>query len=113
MSIEQAIAEIMAARQTFRVGDRVRVRLNGECQAPWTSTVPGHDDAEDGMVGRVVHMPSHLRTNPDVESHSVGVAFDGPGIVIDGAWWWGSAYAPEELELLPQAPDARRQDQEA
>ncbi len=89
----------------FREGDRVRVRLSGECRARFTGIrgdTWGHSAIEDGAVG-IVGIDPFFR-NPTTPSHAIKVLFDPP--LIDWPNWvrlHGMGYAPSELELLEAA----------
>jgi len=89
---------------TFAVGDRIRVRVSLECRVEWlTNFPPGHPIEEDGVCGTVVSMPAQYVQEPWVRSHPYAVAFDAPGIRVNGEWWWGGMFAAVELEPLTAA----------
>lgn len=107
---------------TFKVGDRVRVRLSGECRqspAPGCLSdqrgVPLHMDVDDGLTGVIVsdetvfeHQDSFVATWMASASlnyyrsigHPYNVLFDEPYVSgVDIA-----AYAAIELEPLTEEP---------
>lgn len=89
----------------FEVGDRVRIRLSGECKKQWPpgwrhATVTGHVPEFDGVRGWI----DRVRQGDD---HPIGVMFDRdvacslcPSPAIGG--WFAAA----ELIPLIEAPDA-------
>ncbi len=97
----QMLAERVAALQ---VGDRVRIRLSGECRLtpdPGTvhaqSEVSGHDPREDGRTGFVKEID--VNNSLGVQGHPYGVFWDtlmecGP-YFVRGDW-----YAAVELEKI-------------
>lgn len=74
----------------LRVGDRVRVRLSGECHI-------GHPDDFDGLVGELLAIFPNSRL-----AHPYNVALDGPG------WTGGGSFARAELQRLDAAATAPR-----
>lgn len=90
----------------FVAGDRVRVRLSGECRATWMSyslitnlpTGPkAHHPLEEGRTGKVLRRPfGHPAQRED---HPHFVWYDDPMSTGEGLMVGGS-YAPNELELL-------------
>jgi hypothetical protein len=92
-----------------KVGDRVRVRLNGECRVTFTAygandLIPrysrhdGHHIAEDGQHGTVQLWPSPIAS---CASHPYFVRFDSPIPMDDSdGRLHGSIYAACELEAL-------------
>lgn len=103
---------------TPKVGDRVRVRLSGECRQVFSSaldyndgpvvgllptTPTRHVDEEHGLTGivDVVLVANTLFRGKPIPSditHCFCVVFDEP---LDGRWkMWGGTYAACELELL-------------
>lgn len=102
--IAAAVATIMAARPTFKVGDRVRVRLDGECCAVYRSwSGVGHPPVHDGQAGTVVASPPtyQLEYPPDetLRTHPITVRFD-HWITVEGRTFSGSWFAPTELERI-------------
>lgn len=95
---------------TPKVGDRVRVALNGECQHLRERTslkhgpigiLCGHQDGEHGRIGTVCIDP--LPANFDYGNHRYLVMFDKPWEHDNGfhrARMTGAHYAACELERL-------------
>lgn len=86
-----------------KIGDRVRVRLNGECQLQFPATAPGRladHESFDGYTGTVVQPPWNLDPVAIAflgsQGHSYAVKFD-PG---QSTVWAGDFFAACELELL-------------
>jgi hypothetical protein len=92
----------------WKVGDRVRVRLSGECQLEYHDLSPakriagicnGHLSAEDGLTGTVVEYGN----SPDIhafavkQGHPYSVQWD-RNIRTGRFHWGGSNYAAAELE---------------
>jgi hypothetical protein len=112
-TVEAAVRAIMAARPTFRVGDRVRVTgAIAECQVEWINNpVRGHPDVAQGLTGKVVDYasacPDLARRFPLPQGHGVVMRLAAPvawvhptlGPLVGGA----GIFAPEELELLEPA----------
>lgn len=121
MSIEDAVKQIMASRPTFKTGDRVLIRLGGECRVDWgASYADGHPEVFNGMQGTVIEdalPPVELEWG---KTHPIPVRFD--DLVYaplyangDDNWWHGNYFAPTELELVSEplaAADARRGEDE-
>lgn len=89
----------------LRVGDRVRVRLSGECRLPPRYGDGGllfdgqlHDQAEDGRVARIESI-DEPGTAMDV--HCYWVTFEVPWVADDNVTVRHMAYARSELERLP------------
>lgn len=87
-----------------KVGDRVRVRLNGECHRRYhvmsllgthSDVRYGHVPEEDGRIGTVAIGPGR----PSEPSHRFAVVYDVP-MFSDGLPIVGGAYAAIELELI-------------
>lgn len=88
---------------TPKIGDRVRVRLSGECQYSvrlGTSgpAIQGHSAGEDGVTGTVIEWPlaAWMRVG---QGHDFAVEYDGP-IESEGLTMRGAEYAACELEPL-------------
>lgn len=89
-----------------KIGDRVRVRLNGECQVPlWRWSPLGvqsmnetHDHREHGQIGTVNQHPDWAR-QAVLLGHPYAVWFDQP-IRINTGLLVGACYAACELEPL-------------
>ena len=96
------------------VGDRVQVRLNGECRLLFGCALNhndgplvslnggpriGHDDIEHGAIGTVLRILGTYfqgrATRIDEHGHRFCVVFDAPR-----GPWWGSTYAAVELEPI-------------
>ena len=99
------------ARQ-FQVGDRVRVRLSGECNvrsrgiSEWTNeyfgpVILGHPKVFNGLFGVVV---ADYSPDKPIPGHPVAVEFDHE-VVLGLGLCVGSRFAPNELELLAPAED--------
>lgn len=83
-TIDEAVARILAARPTFKVGDRVRVTAAiAECRRPVGALSPamehghptGHPEWQRGLVGTVRQCPAgHPCRHPN--GHSVAVQWD-------------------------------------
>lgn len=96
--------------RTFRVGDRVRVRLSGECPVVFKHSVDGngrvltlntpHYPNEDGITGYIATVPFNRIIQGG--SHPYYVEFDKP-IRADGYWLAGGTFAATELEPLDDA----------
>jgi hypothetical protein len=93
----------------FAIGDRVRVRLSGECRAlfrryshlgeTYHSETPArtHFEQEDGQTGAVIERPAaRKRSN---QGHDVLVEFDVP-LDVPGSLMVAHGYAAAELEPL-------------
>ena len=94
---------------TPKVGDRVSVRLNGECKHKFAARsarshqifrgVP-HAREHDGLTGTVIERPSHWPAVP-MTSHRYYVRFDVPPVT---SYWGGvttmAPFAAIELEPL-------------
>jgi hypothetical protein len=90
--ISSAVQAILDARPTFRVGDQVRIRLEGECRVTAGST-HGHD----GEAGTVALLYAELHGEEIYDGHGVFVAFRGDAEGrTEGGW-----FALTELEPLP------------
>lgn len=92
-TIDEAVAAIMAARPTFKVGDRVRVLSRPEC---YYCREFGAD--EEGLIG-IVDRTEHTRLHhgdPDYLRHHIWVTLETEVAGCDL-----SHFAPTELELLP------------
>ena len=97
---------------TFKVGNRVRVRLSGECQLEHQQDGPahrrghidrGHAPEEDGAIGTVLAYRDSPSTDwVAAQGHCIRVEFDDL-VVIKGHPYSGSYYAAAELELLEAA----------
>jgi hypothetical protein len=108
--ISSAVQAILDARPTFKVGDRVRTRLDGECQVLGEPNSPlalagakGHVPDEDGRLGTVdlVHVsPVGALAFLAEQGHTVCVLFD-EAVLVGGRWCRGGYFAPTELEPLP------------
>lgn len=95
---------------TPQVGDRVRVRLSGECQIVYPKAEQlsgeilehglGHSDAENGAVG-VVLAPRHELNSA---THTIHVGFHEWVPAADGVPMHASYYAAAELEPLEPQP---------
>lgn len=96
--------------QSFKVGDRVRVRLSGECQAPWGELPWRNKLGAIGRDGHLVgenHRSGTVRTCPTRDcplcqgalGHNVAIAYD-ESFFEEGCEWPGGHYAPAELEPL-------------
>ena len=96
----------------FRLGQRVRVRLSGECPARWTEpydaevyrrfgTIQHHPD-EDGLVGEVVEAPPTLAI--PAPGHDIYVRFPAP-VILGGVRLrrCRSVFAWNELEPVEDA----------
>lgn len=95
---------------TPKIGDRVRVRLNGECRVDWRShdvqmtskgLVQGHQLVEDGRLGTVSDCGEGFpcpHTKP--MGHEYGIEYDTPMDAL-GIVWAGGHYAAGELERVP------------
>lgn len=102
--ISSAVQSILDARPTYRVGDRVRVRLSGECVRAWGGytvfgekklrvKTHGHYEALHGRCG-VIDL-----VNGD--DHPYRVVFDRP-LRLDARYQLvRGLFAATELELLP------------
>jgi hypothetical protein len=89
--INTAVAEIMAARYQPKVGDRVRVRVNPECEYARRD-----GPSLDGATGTVVeYVPDPLAP----AEHYWRVRVDPPSLNHPRTGGWRCA--PTELELLP------------
>ena len=89
---------------TFKVGDRVRVRLSGECRwARFSKALgDGHLPVEDGLEGEIVDWPEGW---PRGGGHDLAVWFDSPPLLVDPdtgvpGYLTRASYAAIELELL-------------
>lgn len=89
-----------------QIGDRVRVRLNGECQAAFVSRfgtgqafgTSSHIAESDGEIGTVSVFGELLISNPD---HPFTVEFDKLiWSASEASFFFGAAYAACELEPL-------------
>jgi hypothetical protein len=95
---------------TPKVGDRVRVRLNGECQVlmqqfdqdngykPIPVDPGGHFTAEDGRTGRIVPIDPRIHVEVEPEAHPYVVKFDRPIPMGNGLYCFASPFAACELE---------------
>ena len=96
-----------------KVGERVVIRLSGECDHP---AVPGSVSA---MTGLSLHFPerdgaegmvAEIRIDPTTPGHCYGVKFKTPRLLWIGGQLvryircWGEFYALAELERLEPAP---------
>lgn len=87
--------------QEFKVGDRVRVRLSGECNRVWAAesalaneAIVGHPDEWNGRLGTVV--PA---VRPELFSHHpVGVEVEGDPVTLGGIVYQSGRFAACELE---------------
>jgi hypothetical protein len=106
MTLDEAVARIFASRPTFTVGDRVVVRLSGECRVAWGGAyADGHPDAFDGLYGTVIDGERQLAARAWSTTHPLSVRFDdlvyAPIIAASpDNWWGGSHFAPTELERV-------------
>lgn len=100
---------VPASARPFRVGDRVRIRLSGECRRhPLPESlygrldIVGHHPNEDGLTGTVA-----MFLEPIADGHMVYVGTDDTFDIGSGKETrrWIS-YAASELELLTPAPEA-------
>lgn len=87
-----------------RIGDRVRVVLNGECQVPAPPHLRhrghvGHYDGEQGLIGVVVGLETAVI---DLESATWAMAHGHP-IAVKFGPRFGGWYAACELEPLEPA----------
>ena len=110
MTIDWATVDLDAPWQpwTPKVGDRVRIRLSGECQAEVQAGSPmhragmlsGHVPDEHGMTGTVdmVNSREYVR-----DQHPYLVQFDRP-LFLGNDCSCGDLYAAAELEPLEPAP---------
>lgn len=115
MTTWEPVTPVIDAPEPFTVGDRVRVRLNGECQQEFsfaidspesTDIVPyrhgtqyGHHDSEHQRTGYVnadIRERFADRDLSNVNAHFYCVWFDEPLPEGDA----GATYAASELELL-------------
>jgi len=93
-------------QREFKVGDRVRVRLSGECQMPTDAFGKligvGHPHISGECIGTVIPCPWLAQGCAHAEKwgHPYAVEFDG-GIEVDGQVWRGSHFAACELEPAP------------
>jgi hypothetical protein len=89
--ISSAVRAILDARPTFRVGDRVRVRLSGECPmaADWVH-------GQDNRIGTITMLFEQTYGESTSDKHDVHVmlAQDSEGRIESG---W---FTPTELEPL-------------
>lgn len=79
---------------TFKVGDRVRVRLSGECPFMRGEGEIVHAPEEDGVTGTVDRV-----TCPFTPGHPIDVIFD-TSYRLNGQTWVGGCFAAAELEPL-------------
>lgn len=97
---------------TFRVGDRVRVRLSAECDLKARhrdietgellgTVTDGHVPLADGVTGHVIQPPARAVEAIIGHPHHFVVRFDEP-ISYRGRTYWAETYAAIELEPLPR-----------
>ena len=84
--------------RTFKVGDRVRIRLSGECRGRFRRIATGekiqHRRCSDGCVGRVVDVQRH-------HDHPYKIRIDPPIYDPDrGTYYNGGPFAAIELEPM-------------
>lgn len=100
------------APYAFAVGDRVRVRLSGECRVQWwteSGVEDGHPIGFDGMTGRVVGLYSESDPRrPWAATHQYGVELEDGPVWGCGMPWFGGYFAAAELESLTAAQPAPR-----
>lgn len=95
----------------FVVGDRVRVRLSGECTTNGRQynsrtgeigiSYQRHIPEEDGKTGTVIERPSYMAP---AQRHYVSVEFDAVFSAGGFKRIVAATYAPAELELIQEAP---------
>lgn len=102
---------------TFQVGDRVRVRLSGEClatahprsEAALRGVTDIHFANENGRIGTITDPPTHRRIDPVMEhyvsqGHRYLVTYD---VEFRHPAMWGARpdgmFAAAELELIEAA----------
>lgn len=95
-------------------GDRVRVRLSGECRAELPPECAGrlyglvfaHEGIPDGVTGTVVAMEGYGPNLAHFEriGHTTAVSFD-ERVRVGGIEWKEVEFAPSELEALGEAAD--------
>ena len=104
--IGRAVQAILDARYQPKVGDRVRIRLSGECDVDWgASYKSGHPSTFDGMEGTIIEDRRPLDTEWG-QTHPFPVRFDDMVFVPlfangDDGWWAGNYFSSTELERLP------------
>lgn len=87
-----------------KIGQRVQIRLSGECNRNWQSEepnavgTPGHPPEVDRRTGTVVPQPGY---DPRVyPHHPICVWWDGDPIVVEGIPFRQGFFAACELEPL-------------
>jgi hypothetical protein len=110
--VEVPPAWFTESQPTFKVGDRVRVRLIGECALKPTPGSYferigqiGHPEYENGVTGVVTAVGRRGDYLSD-QGHTIDVDYDVPcrPLLPSGRWMGGGTYCAQELERLEPRP---------
>lgn len=116
-SIDLDAPWVPASAQPFRVGDRVRIQINPECQAMFREFdrihlryhprwFP-HAPSQNGAAGTIISIHPEIATSEHCPGHVYFVEFDAL-LMAWGERWFCGLICCQEMELLTPAPEDTR-----